>query len=517
MDVRPLLAVSDVSVNFGGVRALKDVSVEAPPRAITGLIGPNGAGKTTLFNVVTGLIRPTTGTVTFDGVDITGRSTHRRARLGIARTFQRLELFSRLSVYDNLLVAAESGGESLVKRILPPKGARRTADDVLESMGLASVRDQMAGALPTGTARILEVARALCARPRLLLLDEPSAGLDERETLSLARALRTVLEATDVAVLLVEHDVEFVLSLSHEIFVLDFGQLIARGAPEEIRRDESVQAAYLGEPEPEASREPLPPSTGNGIGPSAAVAKPPERQRMVGREGALLSVEHLEASYGRVRVLQDVTLSVEKGTVVALLGPNGAGKSTTLRTIAGSLKPTGGEVRLGGEVISGLPPHAIARRGVALIPEERAIYAGLTVRDNLVLFADPGRRRHGAALVERAVATFPVLGSRLDQRAGTLSGGEQRMLAMARALSPDLRLLVLDEISLGLAPLVVGQLFEEIATLASTGITVLLVEQYVHAALKLCDYVYLLAKGRIVHEGTPHELDEQVLSTYVGA
>src|SRR5581483_800365 len=115
------------------------------------------------------------------------------------------------------------------------------------------------------------------------------------------------------------------------------------------------------------------------------------------------------------------------------------------------------------------------------------------------------------------VATFPVLGSRLDQRAGTLSGGEQRMLAMARALSPDLRLLVLDEISLGLAPLVVGQLFEEIATLASTGITVLLVEQYVHAALKLCDYVYLLAKGRIVHEGTPHELDEQVLSTYVGA
>ncbi|WP_327319494.1 ABC transporter ATP-binding protein [Streptomyces sp. NBC_01235] len=234
----PLLQAEEVTVSFGGRRALDAVSLTAEAGRVTGLIGPNGAGKSTLFDVVSGLRRPRTGRVRLDGRDITREGPARRARRGMSRTFQHLELFGRLSVRDNLLVAAELGPER--------RHAARTADAVLARLGLTDQADAPADALPTGIARLVEVGRALVLRPRVLLLDEPAAGQDAEETERFAALLRA-LAADGTAVLLVEHDMSLVMTVCDDVHVLDLGKVVAAGPPERVQRDKTVLAAYLGE------------------------------------------------------------------------------------------------------------------------------------------------------------------------------------------------------------------------------------------------------------------------------
>jgi branched-chain amino acid transport system ATP-binding protein len=236
-----LLEAVDITMRFGGVVALNQTSVDVDPGLITGLIGPNGAGKTTLFNVVTGLQTPTAGRVLLDGTEITGLGVHSRARLGIARTFQRLEAFNRLSARDNVLVAAEM--RRRWDRQAPKP--RQAVDEILERVGLSRVADVTVGTLSTGTARLVELARALACGPRVLLLDEPSSGLDESESGPMGQLLRE-LAHDGLAVLLVEHDMAFVMGLCSRIHVLDFGEVIAVGTPAEVQADPKVRAAYLG-------------------------------------------------------------------------------------------------------------------------------------------------------------------------------------------------------------------------------------------------------------------------------
>lgn len=231
-----LLETHDVRVRFGGVMALGGVAISVPAGLVTGLIGPNGAGKTTLFNVISGIQVPTSGSVSIDGADVTHISPHRRARLGVARTFQRLELFGSLSVRDNVRVAAE------LARVPDTK---TWVDSILERVGIADLADRTAGDLPTGSARLVEIARALATRPRLLLLDEPASGLDEAETEHLGTLLRA-LAAEGLGVLLVEHDVGLVMRVCDEIFVLDLGLIIAHGTPAAIKENPLVLSAYLG-------------------------------------------------------------------------------------------------------------------------------------------------------------------------------------------------------------------------------------------------------------------------------
>ena len=247
-----MLRVDGVSVRFGGVLAVDDVDFEARTGTVTGLIGPNGAGKTTIFNVITGLQTPSEGRVFLDGSDISRAKPHERARLGIARTFQRLEVFGTMTARENILVAAEAGGRDRHHR----NDAATTTDALVERVGLASVAEEPVDVLPTGLARLVELARALATGPKVLLLDEPASGLDEHET-TVVGSLLVELAAEGIAVLLVEHDIELVSSICSDVFVLDFGRLIARGRPEDVRTDPVVQAAYLGVEDdrlPEVSR-----------------------------------------------------------------------------------------------------------------------------------------------------------------------------------------------------------------------------------------------------------------------
>ena len=249
--VEPLLEVVDVTVQFGGLRALDAVSLEVGRGEITGLIGPNGAGKTTLFNVITGLLSPSSGRVALDGEDITDWAPHRRGRAGVARTFQRLELFRGLSVYDNLLATWEASVPGAVLGRERRQGRERV-DEIIERLDLGSVASRAAGQLSTGLGRMVELGRALCSGPRLLLLDEPGAGLDSSETARFRDMLLGVVgrDTGEPAILLVEHDVALVMEVCDRITVLDFGQRIACGTPAEIRDDPAVIAAYLGEEDP---------------------------------------------------------------------------------------------------------------------------------------------------------------------------------------------------------------------------------------------------------------------------
>ena len=236
-----VLEISDVSVRFGGLTAVSDVHLDVPAGSITGLIGPNGAGKTTLFNVINGLQQPTHGRLRLDGVDITRWSAARRARAGIARTFQRLEVFGSLSVRDNVLTAAELS-RGFHRDALP---AAQVADEMLARVGATAYADAPADAVPTGVARLVEVARALAVQPKVLLLDEPSSGLSPSETDSFGQLLRHLAEA-GMAVLLVEHDVDLVMHICDYLHVLDFGRIIGAGTPAEVRANPVVQQAYLG-------------------------------------------------------------------------------------------------------------------------------------------------------------------------------------------------------------------------------------------------------------------------------
>ncbi len=236
-----VLDVQEVSVRFGGHLALDRASLTAEAGQVTGLIGPNGAGKTTMFNAVTGLLAPTAGRIAIDGRDVTGLKLHKRARMGLARTFQQLELFSMLTVRENIRVAAD------IRRRWSRDGSDSGAltESIIDQVGLGEVADERVTALPTGQGRLVELGRALACRPRVLLLDEPASGQDDAETHRFGLLLRQ-LAASGTAVVLVEHDMTLVMEVCDRVHVLDLGRMIAVGGCAEIQSDPAVLQAYLG-------------------------------------------------------------------------------------------------------------------------------------------------------------------------------------------------------------------------------------------------------------------------------
>ena len=494
-----LLETTSISVRFGGLQALDDVSLGVDEGLVTGLIGPNGAGKTTLFNVITGLQAPNGGRIVLDDRDLTEEKPHKRARAGIGRTFQRLETFGTLTVRENVLVAAEMRRGWSRERF----DVAGLVDEIIERVGLESVASERVDQLPTGTARLVELARALASKPRVLLLDEPSAGLNESETTALGALLRE-LAGTGLGVLLVEHDMSFVMGACHYIYVLDFGRVIAAGDPKTIQSDEGVRAAYLG-----TEREDGPTAT-----PKLAVAESGSGAAPVESSGAAFALEGITAGYGTIDVLEGVDLAVMPGQVFALLGPNGAGKSTTLKVASGQIKPTHGRVTLEGNDVTGTPADALARHGVCLVPEGRGIFPNLTVLENLRMATYSGTPFQ--TVLDRSFERFPRLAERRKQVAGTLSGGEQQMLSMARGLAIDPKVLLLDELSMGLAPLIVEELYDVVKRIASERVSILIVEQFAHEVLGVADVAAIMLHGRVQYRGDPAEVGAALEAAYLG-
>jgi branched-chain amino acid transport system ATP-binding protein len=316
-----------------------------------------------------------------------------------------------------------------------------------------------------------------------------------------------------MGILLVEHDMTLVMGVCDRVDVLDNGRVIARGDPVSVRANPDVQEAYLGG-ESGPLPAPAPPASGNGAaGPApAATSAPPRSGEMA------LSAVDVRAAYGRIEVLHGVSLTVPKGSALALLGPNGAGKTSLLKAISGQLPLTGGTVEVRGSGLGRNATERLARSGVCMIPEGRSIFPNLTVTENLLMYTFRRSGLKSSWVEERAFERFPVLGSRKKQLAGTLSGGEQRMLSMARALTTDPDILLLDELSMGLAPLIVEELYGFVGQLvASEQLTIVMVEQFVQTALSIADRAAIMVNGELVKEGEPDEIRDEVVGAYLGA
>jgi branched-chain amino acid transport system ATP-binding protein len=338
---------------------------------------------------------------------------------------------------------------------------------------------------------LIEIARALATAPAVLLLDEPAAGLDDADTVKLGALLQRLARA-GLAVVLVEHDMSLVMSISDEIVVLDAGRRIAAGAPAAVRADPAVKAAYLG------------------------VAAPTQATTSRETGASLLDVRKLSAGYGSLGVLDQLDLNVGRGETIAMLGPNGAGKSTLMKALSGLIRPVQGAIGFGGVELAQLPAHLVARAGLILVPEGRQVFPQLTVAENLRLGATR-RKDFTPDEIEAMLERFPRLRPRLQTAAGLLSGGEQQMLAVGRGLLAHPDILLLDEPSLGLAPAVAAELFGQFARLRDEGMTLLIVDQMADHVLAIADRGYVLAGGRVVAQGLPAELkDAKLDEAYLG-
>jgi ABC-type branched-subunit amino acid transport system ATPase component len=509
------LTVEGVSLHFGGIVALHDVNMTMAAGEIRGVIGPNGAGKSTLVNVISRFYTPSRGSVWLNGVELTRLSAHAVARQGVTRTFQNLELFEAMTVLENVLVGdhtrqrAGFWGSALCTpwAMRSEYQARTRAMEMLRTVGLEALWRRPARLLSFGQRKLLELARALVSRPQLLLLDEPASGLSPPVLRHFVEVVLRHSEAHGMAIVLIEHVIKLVHEVCARVTVLEQGQVIAEGTPAEIQYHPQVLKAYLGQQTTEYPRYTRQ-QTANRVYMSSATPQDVPA-RVASTTPVMLDIAEVDSYYGPAQVLRQVSLRVHAGEVVTLLGGNGSGKSTLLRTVSGLVGPRRGTVLFAGQAIQGWRPERIVRRGLVHVPQGRDIFPQLTVAENLRLGAYCCQDAAAvAAELDRVYTFFPILRQRAKQYAGFLSGGEQQMLAIGRGLMARPALLLLDEPSASLAPLIIDEIFAKLADLNAAGLTLLIVEQRVSAALAIADYVYVLREGTIMAQGTSASLQQ---------
>jgi branched-chain amino acid transport system ATP-binding protein len=484
-----LLEVASLTKRFGGLVAVKDIGFSINAGEILGLIGPNGSGKSTVMKCIMGIERPNAGQVKLSGIDVAGWPTHRIARQGVGIVFQHARPLHRQTILEHIKLALLPDN---LLMLATDHGVTRRAEEIAARVGLDRVMNRLPRTLPFADLRRLELAKAIARNPKVVLVDEPFAGLTSGEVADFS-ALIGSFRAEGHAVLLVDHNVKSVAALVDRVLAMYLGEKVAEGTADEVMRNETVRRVYLGGKIETAAR--------------------PERE---GRNRTpLLDVRGLGVLYGKATALEDVSIHVGEGEFVSVVGLNGAGKTTLFNAISG-LVPHSGSINWRGEPLAGKTPGAIARGGIVQCPETRELFGDMSVRENLDLGGQHLPVAETAKQLDWLFGLFPILKSRQGQAARTLSGGEQQMLAIARALMMQPKLLILDEPTLGLAPVILEQLSKAMETLRqTTDITVLLGEQNVTFALPHADRVYVIEHSRIVWEGDPGRFAEEAGAGYL--
>jgi branched-chain amino acid transport system ATP-binding protein len=484
-----MLEVTKLTKRYGGLVAVKDLSFAIRPGEILGLIGPNGSGKSTAMKTIMGVETLSGGSIRLDGQEIGGLPAHKVARLGVGLVFQHSRPLNRQTVLENIKVALLP---DKLTQLFAGADVDAKARSIAERVGLQGVVDRKPPTLPFADLRRLELAKAIARHPKLVLVDEPFAGLTASEVAAFSELIRE-FRADGCAVLLVDHNVKGVSALVDRVLAMYLGEKIAEGKAEEVMCNETVRRVYLG----------------------GALVRVDRPETSFAGKAPVLQVENVGVLYGKALALQGVALHVHEGEFVSVVGLNGAGKTTLFNAISG-LVPYSGTVTWEGSALRSMSAAKIARSGVVQCPETRELFGDMTVRENLDLggnaLDDVERRERCEWLFE----LFPILRNRQLQVARTLSGGEQQMLAIARALMMKPKLLILDEPTLGLAPVILETLSKALEKLRSTtSISVLLGEQNVTFALPHADRVYVLDHAQIVWEGSPHRFETEAAGAYL--
>ncbi|WP_226040248.1 ATP-binding cassette domain-containing protein [Natrinema sp. DC36] len=535
----PILETVDLRKEFGNLIANDGISLQVEEGEVHGVIGPNGSGKSTFFNTVTGFYDADGGAVRFDGTDITGASPDAIARRGLGRTFQIASPFRDLTVRENLLSVYTAGLRSGF-RVTDEK--RERAREIIERLEIEHIAEHEASDISGGQQQLLELGRILMLDPECIMLDEPTAGVNPALQERILDHLRDLNEEGRTFVI-IEHDMSVISGLADRVTVFNQGRVVMDGDFETVTSDERVREAYLGEQtdpdaglgetlERDSARTISPESTAaassadeadggstavSGTGTSATTSQivttgadaTGDRQRLV--------AENLVTGYGNHTVIEDVSVRSHDG-VTCIFGPNGSGKSTLLKALVGSVPVWSGSISLGETDVTETTAYENLEHGMVMLPQDGGIFGSLTVRENLLLGGFRVDRETRGERLDTVLEAFPALEEKLDAKGGSLSGGQQMMLSFGRAMMTGSELFLLDEPSAGLSPALVDDVFEMTETLVEQGAQVILVEQNVREALRIADYVYILAQGRLQFDGAASELldEDELVELYLG-